>query len=995
MNLRDIKKALDIVEIIRGYGVELKKAGAEWVGKCCFHKDKTPSLHVNPAKGVFHCKGCDAKGDVFHFVMRKEGIPLKAAKVKMMERVPGVTTGAALPVASAPTRLATKKKEAVIEPAAIEVPEGTRAKLLARVAAFYARALHDDDGAGIDYLKSRRLADPAMVEQFQVGYCAGKLLRALPDEGELIEQLIAIGVLHRTSAGKLVEHFIGRVVVPIVDDQGAIVGLYGRSVDPAGEPGHRHRYLRGTHAGVFNGNAVKTSPTILATESIFDAMSLWAAGFHNVIALYGTHGWTPHHETLLRDGGVKEVVLCFDQDPAGRAATEKKRSDLAAQVTVHALAWPEGIKDANEFFLSRTPADFAALVASIPHDFAALLASITHTVAAPAAEAAPTPVAKDEARLEGTPEGFALTFGGARRYEVFAIEPDGPGHLKATIKTTHGEPGCAGQASRLGEASRFYIDSLDLYSGSRRKNFIAEAARLHREPLETIEADVNRIIGKAQEYAARKAEGSAPKAAAIPEADRHEALRLGRNADLIGELLRDFEKLGVIGEINNSLMVYLGMTSRKMDDPLAIQILSGSGAGKSYLLDTILELCPEEDLIKVTTLTDRALFYKGPDALKHKVLAVSEVAGAEGARYALRNLISDKKLTSESTIKSPVTGRHETQFSITYGPTAAFETTTNPSTDPETRSRYYVLSVDESRQQTLRIIEAQRNAHTLEGMRLRQRRGVILAKHHAFQRLLRQVCIINPYEPMLTYGDDRLMFRRDNPKYLRLILSITFLHQMQRPVKHDSVIGEYIEVTLDDIAIANQLAAFLFGHSMDELSAPSRDLLGQIGRLVDGLASKSQIPRGEVEFTRRDVRESTGWSDYQIKAHIKQLEELQYLIPISGRRGQLFSYRLAWNGEEGKFMPGLISLEELQQKAKVVGLPDQLVGPKINLEGSSRPQVGSGDKSASASTIDNCAAKQPNKEGKPENHIYEIGPKKLVRRYTNGVANGAAHGVGR
>ncbi len=220
--------------------------------------------------------------------------------------------------------------------------------------------------------------------------------------------------------------------------------------------------------------------------------------------------------------------------------------------------------------------------------------------------------------------------------------------------------------------------------------------------------------------------------------------------------------------------------------------------------------------------------------------------------------------------------------------------------------------------------------------------------------------VANPFESFLTCAEDRLAVRRDNPKYLHLILAVTFLHQFQRPVKNDPVIGEHIETTLDDIAIANELATSLFGQSLDELSRPSRELLKLIRKMAAELERKereatnqktgagSALAGGAATFTRRQVREFTGWSDYQVKIHIKQLEELEYLVPLSGRRGQSFCYRLAWDGEglDGeRFMPGLISVEELRRKAEVMGLEvggskTEVVGPKTKLEGSSRVQVG-------------------------------------------------------
>jgi hypothetical protein len=166
---------------------------------------------------------------------------------------------------------------------------------------------------------------------------------------------------------------------------------------------------------------------------------------------------------------------------------------------------------------------------------------------------------------------------------------------------------------------------------------------------------------------------------------------------------------------------------------------------------------------------------------------------SNNASYAIRNLISAKKLTIESTIKNALTGKLETQVNVVHGPTAVFVTTTNPQTDAETRSRFIVTSVDESSEQTRVILEAQRHSHTLEGMLKKHRRSEVLTRHHALQRSLRPLKVVNPFEPLLAYAEDRLVMRRENPKYLHLILCVTFLYQMQRTVKEHPELGEYIE----------------------------------------------------------------------------------------------------------------------------------------------------------------------------------------------------------
>ena len=344
-----------------------------------------------------------------------------------------------------------------------------------------------------------------------------------------------------------------------------------------------------------------------------------------------------------------------------------------------------------------------------------------------------TAKAGDE-KIEMTPDGFIAGYG-SRRYEVRAVEHPNPARLRATVKAV---------SSDAANAGRFHIDTVDFYLSRSRRTFISEAARLFRDTVDVVEGDVNRLITQLETYA-KEREGKGPnQVQLITEADKSEALKLGRHPDLVGEILRDLERFGLVGEATNKTIGYLAMTSRKMDDPLSLLILSGSGAGKSLLQDTLLRLCPEEDLVKLTSLTGEALFYMGQDALKHKVLALEEHAGAQEADYAIRNLISAKTLVKEATIKDPMTGRLTTMRNVVDGPCAVFKTTTQPEMDAETKSRFIITSIDESLEQTRAILEAQRHNHTLEGIRRKKQREQVVQRHHAFQRLLKPVTVVNP-----------------------------------------------------------------------------------------------------------------------------------------------------------------------------------------------------------------------------------------------------------
>jgi len=897
IDFAEIKKTTDIVRVVESYGIKLAKAGKEFRGLCPFHKDgKNPNLYVNHEKGVFYCQACGASGSVIDFVMRKEGLDKKEAGLKLCAQIPGVRRAAEVAPPPSQPSLASPKP-----PAERGISDAERAKLLQRIVSFYARTLFKDR-AGYDYLKTRKLDDPSMLEVFQVGYCNGTLNEALPKTGEILEQLKALGVLNKKGE----EVFRGRVTVPIFDAAGNVAGVYARNIHPC-EPGNRHRYLAGPHRGVFNGACAKTTQTLLVTEAIFDSMAFWQAGFRNAVSLYGTEGWTADHEALIRENGTTEIYLALDNNNAGRIATGRLREKLLSLVkAVHVIAWPEGVKDAADFFLSRSASDFEALLKE----------------ANPGAQESEVRSQESESeQIKMTPEGFIASYG-SRRYELFAIEKPSPAKLKATIKAI---------ASNVSPA-RFHFDTVDFFLSRSRHNFIGEAARLFQDTAETIESDLNRLTLQVQSYAEKRLEEKMPRVTLVSESEKAEGLQLGKNADLIGEILRDLEKLGLVGERNIGLAQYIGMTSRKMDDPLAFLTISSSGAGKTYLQDLILSLCPPEDLIKVTSLSNRALFYKGENSLVHKVLAVEEEAGASGAAYALRNLISQKILISETTIKNALTGRMEVQQSIARGPTSVFLTTTNPHPDDETLSRFFVGSVNESVAQTLAILAAQRQNHTLKGLHRKHRRGAIIARHLAFQRLLRPLEVINPFEPLLTYGEDgRLIFRRDQPKFQQLVVAITFLQQMGRTVKRDETTGkEYIGTTLDDIAIANELARELFGNSVDDLPPPSRELLERIVEYVEQRAIEMKVESRKVEFDRRELRQSLKVSEAQLRRYLKPLVDLEYLIPVGGRFGQSFCYRLLYDGQnEGRFVPGLKDVEQIHREAMAAGILPTSESPNL------------------------------------------------------------------
>jgi hypothetical protein len=208
----------------------------------------------------------------------------------------------------------------------------------------------------------------------------------------------------------------------------------------------------------------------------------------------------------------------------------------------------------------------------------------------------------------------------------------------------------------------------------------------------------------------------------------------------------------------------------------------------------------------------------------------------------------------------------------------------------------------------------------MEGILRKREIKKVVRLHQNMIRLLKPILVINPYAEHLTFMDNQIRARRDNPKYLILIKAIAFLHQYQRPVKkivEENEVIPYIEVTLDDIETANQLCSEVMGTSLDELSPQTRKLLGTILEMVKAGCAREGIEQKEYRFSQRDVREYTGWGHTQLRVHIAKLVEMEYLLIHRGGRGQQFVYELVYKGEgeDGKrFMLGLVDVAELRKK---------------------------------------------------------------------------------
>ena len=867
--IEEIKRNIDLVALIKSRGIPLKKNGKGYKGLCPFHEDKTPSLSVNPDTNLWRCFGCDAGGDVISFIEYMDKVDFREAVARLSE---------------ARGQLPVKKN---LEPCTLNLKPMTvkERKLLNKVMSFYQHTF-TEDSRGVNYLKNDRgIKDNQSFKDFYTGYANGTLLEILPQDEDVIKALKRIGILNNKGH----EIFYNCVVFPLYDSKGAIVNLYGRNIEQDNEV--THLYLPGPRAGLVKPSysAAKRSESIILTESIIDGLSLYDQGFKNVVPVYGVNGLIDDHLTLFNHK-VKDAYIVFDADDSGSKGAKAVSLQLKKKdITPYTVELPD--KDVNIFFKRHTPEEFEELLKKANPE---------------SLEQSDKVSKREQSFYTETDSGFMVGYS-ERQYEIKGIQR-GDTQLKVTIKASKDLAGTLPERRSLGVGGPFELTTIDLYSSRSRLWFAKLCSELFCAAEELIREDLGKILNLVEGYRPKVKE---TKRQEPSREEKAMAFRFLKNPDMFSEILEDLETLGVTGEETNKLTGYLSAVSRKLDEPLSVLIQSRSAAGKSTMQDAVLSLVPDEDFVKYTRVTDQALFYKDEDSLVHKILAIEEEEGMGGAAYSIRNIQSAKKITVAATGKDPGTGKMRTEEYTVKGPVSVMITTTAAELEGETASRFLFLTIDESSKMTEAIHRMQREAETLEGLINKKKSEKIVTKHHTAQRLLRPLAVANPYSKYLSYPNQSLRTRRDHKKYLGLIRAIAFLYQYQREVKSVEIGSqsaeisgqqtgdrlEYIEVTLDDIDRANRLANEILGQSLDDLAKPSRTLLSGIYSMVKEISDKQDIPLDEVFFTRRMIREHTNWTDWQVRTHIRQLEDLEYVRVRLGAWGKEYAYGLQYQGQ--------------------------------------------------------------------------------------------------
>lgn len=366
--IEEVKERADIYDII-SERVVLKRRGKDFVGLCPFHEEKSPSFTVSPSKQMYYCFGCGAAGNSIKFLMELDKSSFSDVVLELARRYN-------IPI----------KTESPEQHQEFQKTLSLREKLyeiLAIATSFYQHALRQPQGeAALEYLKfSRRLGEET-IQEFQLGYApAGweNIYSYLVEHKNFPVELVEKAglIVPRKAGNGYYDRFRDRIIIPIYDIQGRVIGFGGRSLGD-----EQPKYLNSPETELFDKGrtlfcldkaktAISKQDMAVVVEGYFDAIALHAAGINYVVASLGTALSINQIRLLLRYTESQQIILNFDADAAGTKATERAIGEIETlayrgEVNLRILNLPNG-KDADEYLSIHTRHDYEDLVEKAPY----------------------------------------------------------------------------------------------------------------------------------------------------------------------------------------------------------------------------------------------------------------------------------------------------------------------------------------------------------------------------------------------------------------------------------------------------------------------------------------------------------------------------------------------------------------------------------------------------------------------------------------------------
>lgn len=853
MEIKTIKQQLRLSAVIAHYGLLPDKHHRLL---CPFHGDKTPSLQLYPKTDTFCCfsTNCHAgTGDVIRFIELMDSCSTHEAILKAQTLI-----GVAPPPPATPAPAVQPSTDLL-----------AREAVLTKVFSYFKTALPRTKKA-TDYLQGRGLD----YKQHDCGYNSGGL-HVESKNHHLVSSMVSCGLLKPRAAGGYSVWAKDCVIFPLKDAAGKVVSLYGRSIFNNSD--QRHFYLTG-RTGLYPGYPTTTTTKLLLTESIIDAASLLQqpaiTTHYSVLALYGTNGLTDEHQqAIIGLPSLAEIILILDGDDAGKAATLKHAqtlSGLLPKVRLSSVVLPDG-EDVNSVLQNH---DDATILTDLidqrqPINFyLSIEKETTPVIPIPNTGAA----AADDRLNTANPE--LLVYDGAflQITVLGGIRLTGLDRMRVTLKVEHQQ--------------KVFLpvrQSLDPYHNGQVQQLVSLITEAFEIGGQLVTGMLAQLTGALEAYRTKRLERLQPKKDNKPTltpAQKQVAIHYLQQPNLLRRTSEDIGASGIVGEETNRLIAYLVYSSRKQATPLHVMFLGASGSGKTYLQEKVSELVPADEKIEITQVTENAFYYFRQDELKHKLLLIEDLDGAESALYPLRELQSKKRISKTVTIKD-TKGNLKTITVVVEGPVSVSGCTTREKLYEDNANRCLLLYVDGSKEQDSRIMAYQAKASAGQLDQGKEQAIKILLRH--VQQVLQPIRVVNPYAAHITLPDEIFKPRRTMTLLLAFIEAVTFYHQYQRAHKQDGSGQPYIETTPADIKAALHLLKEVLFSKGDELSKATRNFLEQLKSLL--------AVEDKDSFVAKDIREKLRIAPATLKRYLSELERYGYLKG-SGNRYRHYEYMI-------------------------------------------------------------------------------------------------------
>lgn len=600
----------------------------------------------------------------------------------------------------------------------------------------------------------------------------------------------------------------------------------------------------------------------------------------SIISAYGTNGLTAEHKRAIAElKNLQEIIFFFDGDQAGQQGAAKYSEELAKQGIKTGIVCTPPNEDVNSLWLN--------------YGKEAILQLIEERQPASSTNQQPLPQSFSSIEKTSIEEKGSVQTGHALSQQLNTDTPNKIIHetqtaryiVKGSLPKTFDRMTISLDVQHLETAIK-YRTRLDLYEEKQVRKEAREAAEKLDLRSDLVENDLSQLTDLLEEYRENQLTMTNDQLTTekMPSlAEQAKCKDFLQKADLIQKLNQLIGQSGITGEDNNRLFLFVIATSHKMPDTLHALIQGSSGSGKTHLLSKIAELMPDERVVKFTRVTENSFYNYDEYFFKGKLICLEDIDGLkEEALFAWRELISNNQLSS-STSQKDENGNIRSAQRIVRGPMASICATTHGQIYEDNMSRLFIIAVDESQEQTARIMnyQKQKAAGLIDAEK--EREAITLLQN--LVRMLKPCKVINPYANQLHLPPAAHKIRRLNELYLAFVKQITIINQYQR--KRDAQ-GRLI-TEKEDLKTAVTILFESIFLKVDELDGSLRQFFEALKTYLE----EKPNPR-QYEFTQREVRQALHISKTQLHRYLYELISLEYLQQTGGYANKGFKYRVSY-----------------------------------------------------------------------------------------------------